>query len=45
MLMISVILVLLVLVLAMTGYIELVGTSLGSTIDQTRVEVINWILT
>ncbi len=45
MLMISVVLVLLVLVLAMTGYIEVVGTSLGGTIDNTRVEVINWILT
>jgi len=45
MLMVSVVLVLLVLVLAMTGYIQVVGTGLGSLIDNTRVEVIDWILT
>lgn len=45
MLMIAVILALLVLVLTMTGYVEQVGTGLGGSIDTTRAQVIDWILT
>ncbi len=45
MLMIAVILALLVLVLTMTGYVEQVGTGLGGSIDRTRGQVIDWILT
>lgn len=45
MLMIAVILALLVVILSMTGYIEQIGTGLGASIDRTRGQVIDWILT
>jgi uncharacterized protein (UPF0333 family) len=45
MLMIAIVLVMLVLVLAMTTYVEQVGTGLGGRIDNTRAQVIDWILT
>jgi Flp pilus assembly pilin Flp len=45
MLMIAVVLVLLILVLSMTQYVEQVGTGLGGRIDDTRAQVIDWILT
>lgn len=45
MLMIALILALLVLVLTMTGYVEQLGTGLGGTIDSTRGQVVDWIMT
>lgn|GEM_PF-1789450 len=45
MLMVAVIFSILALVVAMTMYVEGVGVSLGSTIDSTRGQVIDWILT
>ncbi len=45
MLMIAVIFSLLALVVAMTQYVDSVGATLGSTIDTTRAQVIDWILT
>jgi Tfp pilus assembly protein PilE len=45
MLMIAVIFSILALVIAMTAYVDSVGASLGGTIDATRGQVIDWILT
>ncbi len=45
MLMIAVIMTLLVLVITMIGYVEAVGTGLGGSIDHTRAQVIDWLLT
>lgn len=45
MLMIAVVLTLLILVMGMTAYVEQVGANLGGSIDQTRTQVIEWILT
>jgi len=45
MLMLAVIFSLLALVVAMTQYVDSVGATLGSTIDTTRAQVIDWILT
>ena len=43
--MVAVIMTLLVLVLTMTSFVEQMGVTLGSTVDQTRGQVIDWILT
>jgi len=45
MLMIAVVFSILALVVAMTQYVDSVGATLGSTIDTTRAQVIDWILT
>jgi len=45
MLMVAVVLMLLVLVITMVGYVENIGTGLGGTIDNTRGQVIDWIMT
>ena len=45
MLMIAVIFSILALVVAMTTYVDQVGAGLGGTIDRTRGQVIDWILT
>jgi uncharacterized protein (UPF0333 family) len=45
MLMIAVIFTILTLVIAMTAYVDTLGASLGGTIDTTRAQVIDWILT
>lgn len=45
MLMIAIVLVLLVLVMTMTTYVEQIGTGLGGRVDNTRAQVIDWILT
>jgi len=45
MLMIAVIFSILALVIAMTAYVDSVGAGLGGTIDTTRAQVIDWILT
>jgi len=45
MLMIAVIFSILVLVVAMTGYIDQIGAGLGGSIDDTRTQVISWIMT
>jgi hypothetical protein len=45
MLMIVVIFSILVLVIALTGTIEQIGAGLGGSIDDTRTQVISWIMT
>ncbi len=45
MLMIAVIFSILALVIAMTAYVNSVGAALGGSIDHTRAQVIDWILT
>lgn len=45
MLMVAVVLMLLVLVITMVGFVEEIGTGLGGTIDNTRGQVIDWIMT
>ena len=45
MLMIAVVFSILMMVIAMTQYVDQVGYQLGGTIDTTRVQVIDWLLT
>ena len=45
MLMVAVVLMMLVLVITMIGYVEEIGVQLGGSIDNTRGQVIDWIMT